>query len=73
MRNLQFKRKSKSVQSEDDVKKKKRTSPLQFTATIRKESSIKSKVNENKGANFMVVNNYSYNLLLLCWLIFEMK
>ena len=45
MRNLRFKRKNKSTKPEDNVKRKKNAiSPLAFTASVKTESSIKSKV-----------------------------
>ena len=45
MRNLRFKRKNKSTKPEENVKcKKNGVSPLAFTASVKKETSIKSKV-----------------------------
>lgn len=44
MRNLRFKRKAKSMSEEEGKsKKKKKTNPLAFSATLKTETSVKSK------------------------------
>lgn len=44
MRNLRFKRKYKSADGSDGKRRKNDVAPLQFKATVKTETSIKSRV-----------------------------
>ena len=60
MRNLRFKRKTKSL-SEDEMKSKKRKSnPLAYTATLKIETALKSKASS-------LMCTFSYLLNFLVW------
>ena len=46
MRNLRFKRKTKSAESDEVSKRRKVIHPLEFKAVLKKETAIKSKASD---------------------------
>ena len=63
MRNLRFKRKNKSTKPEENVKRKKNgVSPLAFTASVKRETSIKSKVFISRLTNKRTIDHKCPNM-----------